>query len=85
MGVSHCCADAGKVVAMTEWQPMSTVPRDGTDVLVWGPYGHGYLVVGYEFDPLHPGYRWRASPDGPAYPEAAFTHWMQLPESPVSE
>lgn len=63
---------------MSEWQPIETAPKDG-DILVWGPHGHGHMVVfwGTSSGPEFP---W-GTLDGTAYPEV-FTYWMPLPEPP---
>lgn len=74
---------------MTEWQDISTAPKDGTEVLLFGllddsPRGmteyHGaYCICGY-WEALDEA--WCAIPgdwDGPFfYP----THWMSLPSPP---
>jgi hypothetical protein len=69
---------------MSEWQPIETAPLDGTDILVWGPHGHGCLVVGFDDEPEHPGFPW-ITLDGRQYPPAAFSHWMPLPATPDKE
>lgn len=67
---------------MSEWQPISTAPKDGeTRILVWGPHGHEHMVVCYDPEPDQPGFPWMTL-DGPDYQEAAFTHWMPLPAPP---
>jgi hypothetical protein len=69
-------ADAG-VWAVTEWQPIETAPRDGTDVLTFPHYrvtsynpdlnGFSHFSVYHDCDRLH-------SPQP--------THWMPLPAPP---
>lgn len=63
------------------WQPIETAPKDGDDILVSGPW-LGMHVVGYD-DSGDPDFCW-ATLDGPNYSAQAFTHWMPLPEPPVS-
>lgn len=69
------------------WQPISTAPRDGTEILVWGCVGqdieraHIWAVVIAEWDdwPHKPAWRWS---DG--MEEVVPTHWMPLPAPPVT-
>jgi hypothetical protein len=69
---------------MTDWQPIETAPKDGTSVLVYGPWKG-------EFSQLkHPHEIWR----GHCHPVSKLwfisgtlefvdpTHWMPLPEPP---
>lgn len=74
-------------MAMSEWQPIETAPRDGTSVLLYGPYQwedydsrtvEAGAVVGY-FD----GYRWRLDNANPYADYCNATHWMPLPAPPV--
>lgn len=67
------------------WQPIETAPKDGTEVLYYGPKG---MLIGNEF----PGYfrgLWASlngEPRGFAVSAAmAATHWMPLPEPPRAE
>lgn len=54
---------------MTDWQDISTAPRDGTWVMCWGP------------DSLHGIAKFGANPVWAEYPE--YTHWMPLPPAPT--
>jgi hypothetical protein len=61
---------------MSEWQPIETAPKDGTDLLLWWPYWskipvHGYWSLG-EWASLSA----ISEGDGP-------THWMPLPAPPT--
>ena len=62
-----------------DWRPIADAPRDGSDILAWGP-ALGHLVVAWdsEHDPKFP---W-GTLDGPYYFEDAFEVWMHLPEPP---
>jgi hypothetical protein len=62
---------------MSEWQPIETAPKDGTDILVW-MFGNSMAVVFYDDNLDHP---WHTM-DGPAYHKEAPTHWMPVPEPP---
>lgn len=57
------------------WQPIETAPKDGTMILVHGPYG--FLIVHWGNE-ANSG--WHGE-DG-EWPEYACTHWMPLPEPP---
>lgn len=62
------------------WQTIETAPKD-REILAWG-MSIGHLVV--EFDEAaDPGWPW-STLDGPNYHRDAFTHWMPLPDPPVS-
>jgi len=63
------------------WRPISTAPRDGTEVLLWQPSKHrGYAIVGvYAVSLYGPKSEWvdcgEARPLDP-------THWLPLPQAP---
>lgn len=73
-----------------DWQPIETAPRDGTEILVWGPtLGHlgdsGFAVV--TFVVCNDGNAfWRVAvgPDGRqlALLIGVATYWMPLPAPP---
>ena len=77
---------------MSEWQPISTAPKDGTRILVFDvsehygdePKGTNITVVRYvsysKKDYRSPGGYWD-SPYGPCRADNA-THWMPLPNPP---
>jgi hypothetical protein len=67
---------------MSEWQPIETAPKDGTNILAWGPHGTGCLVVGFD-EAVHPAWPWHTL-DGLNYSLTTFTHWMPLPAPPVA-
>lgn len=69
-----------------EWQPIETAPKDGTNILVYGPHGHGILVVSREPEDrdFNPEFPWDTL-DGPAYPATCFTHWRPLPAPPAAK
>ena len=63
-------------IEMTEWQPIDTAPKDGTDVLVWcgGAMFIACMEVGrWFFDRTD--YSVKPLP----------THWMPLPAPPENE
>ena len=64
------------------WQPIATVPQDGSDILVYAQSWNGYEVVSWDED-APPKFPW-ATHDGPNYNAGLFTHWMPLPAPPCS-
>lgn len=61
------------------WQPISTAPRDGSEVLI-SNFGRSVVVASYERDYGGWCYRWHPY-DGPSvYGDA--THWQPLPTPP---
>lgn len=67
---------------MSEWQPIETAPKDGGDILVFFPEDEGVLRVSYGY------YGWKINPDGGTEFDYEITgnptHWMPLPNPPVS-
>lgn len=72
---------------MTEWQSISTAPRDGTAILVYEKWENRfkanksdyYIQIAYWWD-----YEWRIDalvPPTGKYP----THWMPLPQPPKED
>jgi hypothetical protein len=70
---------------MSEWQPIETAPRDGTDVLVYVPKPHWHYPP-----PATPGVfeawygygKWKIdTDDNGTWVEP--THWMPLPSPPA--
>jgi hypothetical protein len=60
---------------MTQWQPIETAPKDGTEIIVWdAEYRHSYFA--------------RCNSKGEVYWDELYgplenaTHWMPLPEPP---
>ena len=74
-----------------KWQPIGTAPKDGTEVDLWCPDGHGGYRVqeakwmkreygpngDYAWHAWNPEFEWEPIPREP-------THWMPLPEPPVA-
>lgn len=82
-GIRECPAPA--------WKPIATAPKDGTTILLWGPYcthpspcefqkGDWFVVVdGYRAVEYMGGF-------GTEYHTFQVpTHWMPLPAPPVTE
>ena len=75
---------------MSEWQPISTAPKDGTPVLVFSPYedrNEPTNVVVAKYEIYGPDNEWwvyceavLADISGQIDPEP--THWMPLPSPP---
>lgn len=76
---------------MTDWQPISTAPKDGTRFLAWHSSGEvtPLEVTGTSFEhtEAHPAYDVRAVALNMASHRGLgeFTHWMPLPEPPKPE
>lgn len=68
-----------ELVGENEWQPIETAPKDGGEVLAYGPH-LGMLVVEYGIN--GGGWPWQTL-DGPSYSADAFTHWRPLPPPPT--
>ena len=64
---------------MSEWQSIETAPKDGEDILVWGPM-LGHLVVSFD-EEANKDFPWFTL-DGPSYYGGAFAVWMPLPKPP---
>lgn len=61
------------------WQPIETAPRDGTGVLVYAPYGGGFVTQSYYKEMPHNGHMWVVDCG-----EICPTHWMPLPQPPTA-
>lgn len=66
---------------MSDWQPIETAPKDGTDIVVVDADTAFAQVASYEPAP-DPAWVWVVT-DGVTYHESTFTHWMPLPEPPT--
>ena len=67
---------------MSEWQPIETAPKDGTEVLVWSEHGgveSAYWEAGCYGHSGWTIYQIRTEIAEPDFPP---THWMPLPEPP---
>ena len=74
---------------MSEWQPIETAPKDGSEfshmgpmILLASPFGH--FAVGYWGKGLDRAMGW-INPNDHRRMDYwnAFTHWMPLPERPA--
>ncbi len=73
-----------------EWQEISTAPKDGTLVLLYGPYRWMGFDDGPEEDsPVgcvvgsSNGTGWSTVTDNPYFDDVYPTHWMPLPSAPA--
>ena len=67
-------AYAAELEQRTKWQPIETAPKDGTPVLLWGPWGEvGMWCYSHPIG-------WN---DGYEALMHTPTHWMPLPEAPT--
>jgi len=68
---------------MSEWQPIETAPRDGTELLAWWPGpGMGLPAIGWQIT------NWgRIAGSGMWFAHSLVgkqpTHWMPLPPPPA--
>lgn len=73
---------------MTDWQPIETAPKDGTEFLACDVRAAGepmaVISLAAQEDILL-GFPWRMQGGSTTYSNDAFTHWMPLPEPPVME
>jgi len=73
---------------MTEWQPIETAPKDGTDIIVMyidiaTQFVRIAFWLDYEWDPSINGWwTYDCGEDELMAPIYAPTHWMPLPEPP---
>lgn len=70
---------------VSEWQPIETAPKDGTEVLI-GRFLDGKLPT-KAVASFHPSEGWRDAGDigwGGMYAHVRPTHWMPLPSPPNS-
>lgn len=65
---------------MSEWQPIETVPKDGTRVLLYGP-SIGIVAVSWQIGTFNGMGSWKVDMTGVNRNQA--THWMALPKPPI--
>lgn len=77
---------------MSEWQPIETAPRDGTEFIALSPKGVSrckWADVDWDEHPLGRVYKWWINPDDEFWfedgPHDAPTHWMPLPNPPKEQ
>ncbi len=63
---------------MSEWQPISTAPKDGTEVLAFWSNSCSMGIVLHETRPNRQGRHWCDEEGYVSDP----THWMPLPDPP---
>jgi len=63
---------------MNEWRPISTAPRDETEILVW--WSDRVAIASWNLECQN----WQEYPDGDFEDIAGeeVTHWMPLPDAP---
>ena len=68
---------------MTEWKPIETVPRDGTNCLFFQPGNPNAVHSGARRTHIRVDAFSEVWPNGIyRYAEAKYTHWMPLPDPP---
>ena len=69
---------------MSGWMPISSAPKDGTEILAYEPPRHNdpslYAVVHWSADYDDEVFPWRTT-ESTRYAEV-FTHWQPLPSPP---
>lgn len=80
--VNEATAEIERLRGLTEWQPIETAPKDGTQILLAGvcqapsiDAGESSVVKGYWTDFNTGGWVWYGA-------AMDFTHWMPLPTPP---
>lgn len=73
----QCLSIIKEEIEQSNWQPIETAPKDGTNILA--PIGYGFLDVIY-WDNNN----WRETSDGKGLRNHP-THWMSLPNPPEKE
>lgn len=67
---------------MSNWQPIETAPKNGTEVLTWG-VRRGMDIAVYDPGSENEEYAWTCTSSGMSLDhESRPTHWMPLPEPP---
>jgi len=66
---------------MSEWQPIETAPKDGTEILI---FVDGHREVSH-FEAGETGWPWVDYSGTSAWRIDLPTHWMPLPAPPASE
>lgn len=71
---------------MSEWQPIETAPRDGTNILVWWSAEFHCPVVAHYADKYeNSGIGWKITGWGNVISRSSPTHWMHLPQPPKED
>ncbi len=72
--------------AKSQWRPIESAPKDGTEIIVWlASDFRTAMVVSYDRErPGDPKYPWRTLA-GIGYAESLPTHWMPLPATPSED
>lgn len=75
------------------WKPIETAPRDQRDLLLWGQTagevgginaGSAHVVGYFTGHGDYPGFHWRATETDAYAVWVKPTHWMPLPNPPLS-
>ncbi len=81
---SEACAKAPRFAQLwsVRWQPISTAPRDGREILIWVPESE--FEPGYATSARWGGAHWEDNAGLPLWVDNP-THWMPLPPPPTQE
>ena len=81
--MSGYCEDCGNTLCVcseitaSQWQPIETVPKDGTEVLFYNKGCIEHVIYSEQYD------QWYCKTDGSIINKPK--HWMPLPEPPKGE
>ncbi len=64
---------------VSEWRNLDTVPKDGSDILLWFPDEEACVIAAWQDTPPYP---WVMMDGMVAYHENTPAHWMPLPAPP---
>ncbi len=67
----------------TQWQNIETAPKN-QDILLGRTRDDFRVTVCWDDEPIVKDFNW-ATADGISYHAKAFTHWMPLPDPPITE
>jgi ADP-ribosylglycohydrolase len=67
---------------MGDWQPIETVPKDGTEILLTNARVQDWTHVAYWDDERDSLWAWARADASTFWHRDMFTHWMPLPEPP---
>jgi hypothetical protein len=70
---------------MSSWQPIETVPKDGTEILIYEPPWHlnfPHTIYAAVWSSFHDSGTWTEAGGAEYMTFERATHWMPLPQPP---
>jgi hypothetical protein len=67
---------------VSEWQPIESAPKDGTEILVTDARTKDWTHVAYWDDAVSAEYPWMHADADSSWHKDMFTHWMPVPAAP---